>query len=117
VIDAYGDLKDRLVFINDGATWIREWIADTYPLAVSVLDFYHALEYLYEFAEKAFPGDTSGKDNWCDIQEKLLLDSDVETVLVNISATNASEKDKKKIINYYRNNKDRMKYKMMSLYN
>ena len=24
VIDAHGDLKDRLVFINDGATWIRK---------------------------------------------------------------------------------------------
>ena len=30
VIDSYGDLKDRLVFINDGATWIREWISDNY---------------------------------------------------------------------------------------
>ena len=30
VIDAYGELKDRLVFINDGTTWIREWITDNY---------------------------------------------------------------------------------------
>ena len=111
VIDLYGNLKNRLVFINDGATWIREWIADNYPLAVSILDFYHALEYLYEFAEKAFPGDTVGKDKWCDLQKELLLASEVETVIDNISSTKASEKDKKKIINYYHNNKKRMKYK------
>jgi hypothetical protein len=111
VIDSYGDLKDRLVFINDGATWIREWIADNYPLAVSVLDYYHALEYLYEFAEKAFPNAPSEKDNWCDEQKKLLLASELETVLDHISLTNANEKDKKKIINYYQNNKERMKYK------
>ena len=120
VINAYGDLKNRLVFINDGATCIlvlctkyevREWIADHYPLAVSVLDFYHALEYWYEFAEKAFSNDTVQKDEWCDLQRKLLLDSKVETVLDNINSTKASEKDKKKITNYYHNNKGRMKYK------
>jgi hypothetical protein len=111
VIHAYGDLKDRLVFINDGATWIREWIADHYPLAVSVLDYYHVLEYLYEFAEKAFPDAPYEKDIWCDKQKGLLLASDVETVLENITSTNAKEKDKKKIITYYQNNKERMKYK------
>jgi hypothetical protein len=31
VIDSYGDLKDRLIFLTDGATWIREWIAGHYP--------------------------------------------------------------------------------------
>jgi hypothetical protein len=110
IIDAYGDLRDRLVFINDGATWIREWIADNYPLAVSVLDYYHALEYLYEFAEKAFPKNQSEKDLWCDRQKDLLLASDVETVLDNISSTNAKDEDKKKITTYYGNNKERMKY-------
>jgi len=113
VIDAYGDLKNRLVFISDGATWIREWIADKYPLAVSILDFYHVMEYVYEFAEKAFPdaSEKDEKDKWCDLQEELLLESDVETVIDHINATHAKEKDKKKIITYLQNNKDRMKYK------
>ena len=111
VIDAYGDLKDRLVFINDGATWIREWIADNYPMAVSVLDYYHALEYLYEFAEKAFNNDQLEKEKWCDDQKDLLLASKVETVLDNISAAKVKEEDKKKITTYYQNNKERMKYK------
>jgi len=83
VIEAYGELKDRLVFINDGATWIREWITDNYPLAASVLDYYHATEYLYEFAEKTFC-DKAQKDKWCEVQKDLLLASGVETVLENI---------------------------------
>jgi hypothetical protein len=111
IIDSYGDLKDRLVFINDGAAWIREWISDNYPLAVSVLDYYHALEYLYEFAEKAFPCAPSEKEQWCDRQKDLLLASDVKTVLDNISSTKAKDEDKKKIITYYKNNKERMKYR------
>jgi len=110
LINSYGDLKGRLVFINDGATWIREWITDHYPLAVSVLDFYHATEYLYEFAEKAF-SDTSEKKKWCECQKDLLLASNVETVLANILSIKAKEEATKKITNYYQNNKERMKYK------
>ena len=85
VVDSYGDLKDKLVFISDGATWIlvlctkyavREWIADNYPLSVPILDFYHATEYLYlyfvrsmkyEFADKAYPNlyrAKRGMPNW-----------------------------------------------------
>ena len=111
VIDSYGDLKDRLVFINDGAAWIREWIADNYPLAISVLDIYHALEYLYGFAEKAFP-DPQKKKQWCDCQKELLLASQVHTVIDNIKTVNAKEDEKKKLIGYYQNNTHRMKYKL-----
>jgi len=110
VIDSYGDLKNRLVFINDGAKWIREWIADNYPLAVSALDFYHAMGYLHEFAEKAFCH-SAQKKQWCEQQKDLLLASEVETVLANISSIPAREDAKKKITNYYQNNKERMKYK------
>jgi hypothetical protein len=111
IIDSYGDLKDRLVFISDGAAWIREWIADRYPLAVPILDFYHGLEYLYDFAKEAFPDAPSEKDKWCQEQKDLLLASDVDTVLDNIGLTNAKDQEKKKIITYYKNNKERMKYK------
>ena len=98
------------MFINDGATWIREWFADHFPLAVSVLDFYHATEYLYEFAEKAFC-DTSEKKKWCERQKDLLLASEVETVLTNILSIHAKEEATKKITNYYQNNKEQMRYK------
>jgi hypothetical protein len=99
-----------LVFINDGATWIREWIADNYPLATSVLDFYHASEYLWEFADKAFSNAPSEKEKWCQQQKDLLLASNPKTVLENIELTKAKEEDKKKITTYYQNNKERMKY-------
>jgi hypothetical protein len=57
IIGSYGRLDHRLVFITDGATWIKEWIADHYPYSCPVPDFYHAMEHLYEFADKAFVHD------------------------------------------------------------
>ena len=111
VIDSYGDLKNRLVFITDGAAWIREWIADLYPVSVSILDFFHVMEHLYEFADKAFPNASSEKKEWCEKQKELLLSSDVELVLDNIVSTHAKEEDKQRLITYYQNNKKRMRYK------
>jgi hypothetical protein len=110
-IDSYGDLKNRLVFVTDGATWIREWIADHYPLSCSILDYYHATEHLYAFAEKAFPHALAHRQEWCDRQKELLLAAKVETVLDNIHSTPAKGEDKKKLITYYQNNKKRMRYK------
>jgi transposase-like protein len=110
VIDSYGDLKNRLVFLTDGAAWIREWIADHYPLSCSILDFFHVMEHLYQFADQAFPNAPTEKAQWCEQQKELLLTSQVETVIDNIAATQAGEKHKKQLMAYYQNNKKRMRY-------
>jgi hypothetical protein len=110
VIDSYGDMKERLVFLTDGATWIREWIADHYPLSRSILDFFHVMEHLYQFADHAFVNDPSAKAIWCEQQKSLLLACRVETVISNIASTKAAEKNKKQLIAYYQNNKKRMRY-------
>jgi hypothetical protein len=106
IIDSYGRPDHRPVFITDGATWIKDWIADHYPYSCPVLDFYHAMEQLYEFADKAFVHDAMEKKQWCKRQKELLLDSKVESVLDNINLTSAKEEDKKKLIHYYENTTD-----------
>jgi hypothetical protein len=86
-----GRLDRRLVFITDGASWIREWIAEHYPLSCPVLDFYHAMEHLYQPANKAFTHDPTERKRWCDRQKELLLDSNVASVMDNIRLTSAKE--------------------------
>jgi hypothetical protein len=110
VIDSYGEQKDRPVFPTDGAAWIREWIADHYPLSRSILDFFHVMEHLYRFADHAFPDAPSVKAQWCEQQKTLLPASQVETVIDNIVSSKAGEKDKKQLIAYCQNNKKRMGY-------
>lgn len=43
--------KTKLVFINDGAEWIKNWATKHYPDAVQILDFYHAMEHICDFLE------------------------------------------------------------------
>jgi len=36
IIKSYGSIKQWLVFLNDGTTWIRQWVEDPYPNAISI---------------------------------------------------------------------------------
>lgn len=109
LLDSYGLLKHRLVFITDGATWIRNWITDTFPEAVSILDFYHATQYLYAFAEDHFK-DQQKAHKWSEAQKKLLLASRVDKVMRNIEKLPPGSQQAKKVLEYYQANKDRMDY-------
>ncbi|MBK8055829.1 MAG: hypothetical protein IPK35_21775 [Saprospiraceae bacterium] len=51
-LDDYEHLKERLVFIIDGATWIHNWIDTKYPASLQILDFYHAYEKICLFSTK-----------------------------------------------------------------
>ena len=35
-------------------TWIWNWIEDTYPDSIQIVDYFHAKEYLCEFAKEYF---------------------------------------------------------------
>jgi hypothetical protein len=110
LIESYGGLKERLVFISDGAPWIRNWIADTFPQAISILDFYHAAQYLYGFAENYFDSQKQSH-KWSEAQKKLLLKSQVGKVMDNIEKLSPDHPMAKKVLEYYRVNKERMDYK------
>lgn len=113
-LDAYSCLKERLIFITDGALWIKNWITDAYPQATQILDWYHALEYLGAFAAEYFKQEHQ-KQNWIEQQKALLYESDTGKVIANIKALPAEqqslEKAKSKLLQYYEGNQERMDYK------
>ena len=108
LIDAYEVTKGQLVFISDGAPWIRNWIEDAYPQAISVLDYYHAAEHLHGFAEKHFK-DEEKRQRWTEKQKELLLQSKVVTVIKNVKKISES-KEALQLIEYYESNQQRMDY-------
>src|ERR1035437_3395911 len=115
LLDSYGGsaLKQRLVFITDGATWIHNWSMDLFPDAVHILDYYHASEHLHDFVKLQFKDELTGK-SWAKEQETLLLESGVEQVLKEInelkSINEVAERAKQALIGYYTNNLARMDY-------
>jgi hypothetical protein len=113
ILDSYGRLKSRLVFITDGATWIKNWIEYSYPQSIAILDYYHACEHLHNFVENGMKTECEElRKKWLDEQKELLLESCVEQVIKNIETTNAKKSEKEKLINYYQANMGRMDYKL-----
>lgn len=51
VLNEFIPLKDRWVFISDGAPWMKNCATDIYPEATQILAFYHAVEHLGTMAE------------------------------------------------------------------
>ena len=113
VIDSYGRLKSRLVFITDGAAWIKNWIENSYPESIAVLDYYHACEHLHGFVENGLKTQSEEfRKQWFEEQKTLLMESLVEQVIKNIELTDANTSEKEKLINYYQSNIKRMDYKL-----
>jgi len=113
-LDYYHNLKDRLVFVNDGAVWIRNWIEDAYPEAIQILDWFHAKEHLCKFAELYLP-DKNKRDKWVEKQSDLLYESNVEKVISTLKKLKGLSKNQDdgrvQLLNYYISNKNRMDYK------
>lgn len=113
-LDGYRSLKEKLVFLTDGALWIKNWITDAYPQATHILDWYHAVEYLGEFAAVYFE-DQRAKNHWIEQQKTLLYESCTEAVIEGIRALPTEKQSiqnaQAKLVQYYQGNKDRMDYK------
>jgi len=109
LLESYGRLGSRLVFISDGAVWIKNWIEDAFPEAVSILDYYHACEYLYAFAEITIKQKDAAV-KWVEEQKGLLLQSRAEEVIANMQGPGRGDKEALKIIAYFQSNKGRMDY-------
>ena len=110
LIESYGKLGERLVFISDGAVWIRNWIEDAFADAVSILDYYHACEHLHLFSSSYF-SDKQKEKIWVTAQKELLMQSKVLTVIKNIEQLAGENKEALKLTSYFESNKNRMDYK------
>jgi hypothetical protein len=111
LIALYGELGDHLVFLSDGAPWIKNWIADAFPNAISILDYFHASEHLYTFTESYFKDKEVAKE-WAKEQQTLLLESQIIKVIENIKTLAGTDNEAaENLIAYYQSNIERMDYK------
>ena len=111
--DKYADLEDDLIFINDGAKWIWKWISSAYPKATQILDYYHAVEHLGDFAA-LYIKDKKTQKKWIETNAELLKKQGVVPLICLLEGLNISSKkirkEKEKLLNYYKNNINRMDY-------
>jgi hypothetical protein len=104
----------HLVVVGDGASWIWKWCEDNYPGCVQILDFFHAKEKLVLLSIAHFR-ESEKKRYWLEEQLKLLRDDGIYKVIQNVSRmscrNNVSKEAKTKLLKYYEEHEERMRYK------
>lgn len=112
-LGTWADQPEQLVFITDGAEWIRNYIKDRFPQATHILDYFHAVEKLAEFAKMMFPDETR-RQRWMEGQEAELYAGNVAHVLETLGKlvplTKTAREARDALKTYYRNNVNRMAY-------
>lgn len=102
------NLKNK-VFIADGAKWIWNWVEDTYPESVQIVDYFHAKEHLCEFAKQYFKNQKE-RDRWIDVQSNILIEHGVTPVIEALKKFPGNTMKCNKLIQYYQSNEKRMQY-------
>jgi hypothetical protein len=103
------DRARRLVFICDGAVWIWNLIAQYFPNATQIVDWYHAADRLKRIAEEVFPTLEERLD-WLEQVTEDLWEGRVELVIESCRLLAKQSKLAQQSLTYFSNNIERMRY-------
>ena len=103
---------ENVVFISDGATWIRNMISELFPEAIQILDKWHLIENIYEYGKFIFKEDMKKvekfKDkimDYCYSKEYNLIEKELKKYKHITIPSNVCN-----LPNYLKNNKDKIDY-------
>jgi hypothetical protein len=102
------------IFIADGAQWIWDWVEKMYPNALQILDFYHAMQYAWDFARVAM-ADPVHQKSWTDAVKNILLDNRIDYLLRHFQLLKICLQGEalvmlERLMRYYQRNQHRMYY-------
>jgi hypothetical protein len=100
------DSACQKVFVTDGAGWIGNWLKETYPDAVHILDYYHLKEKLAVAAQAA-----PDAQQWLAEQEQHLFTGKQQAVEQAVAALeNLPPAVGEQLVNYLKSNCYRTRY-------
>ncbi|SDC57848.1 hypothetical protein [Niabella drilacis] len=105
---------EKKIFIADGAKWIWNYVEDAYSQSVQILDFFHAIEKLANYALLRYQDDEYRKQ-WLDVQKLRLLNNEVADIIKELKKLNVHAPQTRQalddVLRYYKSNEARMQYK------
>jgi hypothetical protein len=73
-----------VVSVNDGAPWIWAIVLMCFARCVQILDWWHAVQYLWTIAQAHFDQDNAAATQWVEQQKRLLAASQLHLVFANV---------------------------------
>jgi hypothetical protein len=109
-------LAALVVFLGDGAPWVWELARVCFPMALSILDFFHAAEHVGLLTEILFGKDTPEAERHREEWTKILKDQEqgvdraIELARQAMPARGKTRRLALKALAYFENNRDKMRY-------
>jgi len=104
----------KKVVIGDGAEWIWNLVAEHFPGALQIVDFYHACQHLWEVARRLHPNNEGNQKTWMKIHQKLLEKGKIEKLVLSLRSIDADHPHVAEKIrteaDYFARNAERMRY-------
>jgi hypothetical protein len=104
-------LAHELVMLGDGAEWIWNLVADLFPDAIQILDWFHASEHLMPVAQVAFATEEE-QAHWITEMKQLMWGGHIDELIAACDALMASCSSDviRTTANYFETHKKRMRY-------
>ena len=100
----------EVVVLADGAHWIWNLVAEHFPDATQIVDWYHASHYVWSVAHTIYGEGTPLARRWAKRRLDDLWDGQVDKVRTAFAAHQHRGKVVQEAITYYTNNHQRMRY-------
>jgi molybdopterin converting factor small subunit len=109
----YGKYKNTVV-IGDGAHWIWNMCDEHFPDSIKILDYYHAIENVNEYAKALYPSDEIESKKWANTVLNYLKQGKEDKALEMVNEKRINKENLPNgIVNlpeYFKNNKGRVTY-------
>lgn len=103
----------ELIAIADGASWIWEQIRTRLPVAVEIVDFYHAAEHLATAARTLYGEGTPQAQRWLHDHRHILRHEGVKPLLKKLCNSRRYRKgnaELRRLVGYFKRHRSRMDY-------
>jgi hypothetical protein len=110
------DEAEQQIALSDGGSGLEDFFHKNFPLAVCILDFWHAKEHLVELSAAWFGADEATRQNWLDQQCHRLKHEGGQAVLDQLEAMDLSDRSAavrevhREQTQYFRNHVHKMDY-------
>jgi len=106
------DSANQVVFLSDGAFWLEKLRMKLFPNSIGIIDLFHARQHLYSLVNSLY-SDCEGEQIDFYMKCRHLLDlGEIDQIrnLISQKITRSNKKDIEKQLNYFTENKNKMRY-------
>ncbi len=109
-----GDADRRMFWVSDAAKWIDNGVRTQLPMAIRIIDIWHAYQHIHEASRGVYPDDENKARQWAKRYCEVLEEDGGRVLCRRLRHAGYAQAERQAAVNklrkYLRNNVDRLRY-------